>query len=82
MCDRITLLHSRNYHNIVNQLCINKNFKKWGKKDAQAITGTRTVDSNTIDRLCLSSHFCPFLSVRVPQKFDTIDKVFEIANVF
>ena len=32
MCNWITLLYNRNYHNIVNQLYLNKTFKKWKKK--------------------------------------------------
>ena len=51
-------------------------------KDALETTGTRIVDSHTIDRLCLFTHLCSFLSVRVPQKFDTNDKVLEITDVF
>ena len=34
MYNRITLLHSRNYNNIVNQLYFKKTSKKWGKKSS------------------------------------------------
>ena len=40
------------------------------------------MDSLTIDRLGLSTHLCSFLSMRVPQKFDTNDKVLEITDMF